>query len=945
MKTLAAPILSVLCLLVLPRVAQTQSQPAVILRNDYAEYAIGADGRNLCFADRRAGTDYCNPKTKTPFARVRKAGKEFGATAVAHSRGVLTAQFGEAGVTAAIQVTTKGHYFVFEVKELQGDGVEEFTFVDVSLTLKGQPDEPFAACALALNLQTHVRELPRANSRLRASCYPRFGFAGAKVALIGCPQKLLRTVMKGVVSAAPDLPRSRIGGPWALDAPDNYGSYLMTGGITEKDVDDWIRVAQSLGIRQIDFHGGQSFRFGDCEPNPKSYPRGRASFKAVIDKLHAAGILAGLHTYAFFIAKNCPWVTPVPDPRLAKDATFTLADALTPEAVAVPVEESTKDMSSITGFFVRNSATMQIDDELIAYSDVSREPPYGFTKCKRGACGTRVAAHSKGAKVQHLRECFGMFVPDGDSTLLADVAAKTAEMYNECGFDMIYLDALDGEDVIAGSANGWHYGSKFTFDICKRLKKPAIMEMSTFHHHLWFVRSRMGAWDHPSRSHKKFIDIHCAGNEECRRMFLPANLGWWSFKTWTGAQTEPTFADDIEYLCGKALANDSSIENGLTPASLDKTPALPRLAAIVKQYEDLRRANYFTDEVKRQLRVPGDEFTLTRNTMGEWQFRRVQYAGHKVGGLDGWSDRWTVANKFGRQPLQLRIEALLSAGPYDAPGNITIADFADTSGFTKRVPHAAISAKFEPSSQCVKAGKVSGCYSATSKMATRQGAWSNAGKTFAPLANLTGHEALGVWVHGDGKGEVLNLQLKSPPHLSHADGDHYIIVDFTGWRYFELIEPEGRRHADYVWPYGGIYSIYRESIRPSSVESLNLYFNNLPPKETASCCLSPIRALPAVKAKFRNPSVTAGGKTIVFPVEMESGSYLEFKSLTDCKLFGPAGELLCDVSPQGDVPVLEPDDNRIKFACEPPAGLNPRARISVISHGDVVRGVNPKAGR
>ena len=913
-------------------------QPVMAIKNDHAEFAIGADGGSLRFADRRADANYCDLKAKTPFARVKIGGREFGATAAAYERGVLTARFGGTGVTAAIKVTAKGHYFIFEVKELQGDGVEEFTFVDVPLTLNGQPDEPFAACALALNLQTNVRELPGPNKRLRASCYPRFGFAGAKAALLACPQKSLRAVMKEVVSAAPDLPHSRIGGPWALDSANNYGSYLFNSGdMSEDKVDEWIRLAQSLGITQIDFHGGRSFRFGDCEPNPKTYPRGRASFKAVIDKLHKAGILAGLHTYAFFMAKNCPWVTPVPDARLAKDATFTLAAPLEAGLNAVPVEESTAKMSAITGFAVRNSVTLQIDDELITYGDVSREPPYQFTKCKRGAWGTRVAAHAKGAKAHHLCECFGLFVPDGDSTLLTDVAAKTAEMFNECGFDMIYLDALDGEDVIAGAANGWHYGSKFTFEICKRLKRPAIMEMSTFHHHLWYARSRMGAWDHPTRSHKKFVDIHCEGNEPCRRMFLPAHLGWWAFKTWTGPQGEPTFADDIEYLCVKALANDSGLSiMGITPENAPKTPALPRLAAVVKRCEELRRAKYFPEAVKAILRAPGDEFTLVEQPAGRFRFQRVQYDKHKVLGLDGWSNEWSVTNRFDRQPVRFRIEALMSAGPYDAPGNVTLADFAGADGFALRVPSPALSVKLESSTQYVKSDKASGCYSVTRGPGRRPGAWAAAAKAFLPAANLTGHEALGVWVYGDGKGEVLNLQLKSPAHLSHADGDHYITVDFTGWRYFELVEPEGGRHADFMWPYGNIYSIYRESIHPASVGSLNLYLNNLPPKETAACYLSPVRALPTVKSKLRNPAVTLGGRTITFPVEIESGQYLEFRSPSDCQLYGPAGEMLGGVTPQGDVPLLEPGGNRVRFTCETSAGVSPRARVSVISLGKMV---------
>ncbi len=911
-----------------------QAESAIRLRNSHVEYVLGPEGKSRHFIDRHTGIDYCSTNPCSSFANLKKGGREYPVTAVTYGDGILSARFDDAGATADISVTSKRHYFILEVKSVKGEDIDEFTFADITLTTKGTAGEPFAACAMALNLKTKVRELPGPSGRLRAMCYPRFGFTGARVAIIGCPQEKLRRIMKDVVGNAPDIPLSKVGGPWALDSPANYGSYLMTSGISEKDVDNWISVARNLGMRQIDFHGGRSFRFGDCEPDPKVYTNGFASFKAVIDKLHDAGILVGLHTYAFFIAKNCPWVTPVPDPRLGKDATFTLSEAIAPEAGVVPVEESTKDMSTVTGFFVRNSVTLQVDDELITYSDVSREPPFVFKGCKRGACGTRVAPHAKGAKVHHLRECFGLFVPDGDSTMLAEVAAKTAEMYNKCGFDMIYLDALDGEDVIAGRENGWHYGSKFTFEICRRLNKPAIMEMSTFHHHLWYVRSRMGAWDHPSRSHKKFIDVHCAANESCRRMFLPANLGWWSFKTWTGAMAEPTFADDIEYWCVKALANDSSIEIGVTPDSFNKTPAIPRLAGIVKQYEDLRLSKYFDEDVKQQLRVPGDEFTLVRDEKGKWRFRRVEYIKHKVEGLDGWSDAWSVTNRFAGQPLKLRIESLLSAGSYDAPGNITLADFNDISGFTNCAAEAGIRSKLESCADIVRTGTVSGRFTAASERKTCERSWAKAGKVFTPALNLARHQALGVWVHGDGKGEVLNLQLKSPPGFIPGDGDHYIIVDFTGWRYFELVEPEGERYANYSWPYGSLYSIYRENIAYSHVHALNLFYNNIPAKGMVACELSPVRALPAVKAKFRNPSVAIAGKTVVFPVEMESGSYLEFYSMSDCRLYGPSGELICSVQPCGDVPRLETGANAVRFSCEPPAGLNPRARISVVNYGD-----------
>jgi len=338
--------------------------------------------------------------------------------------------------------------------------------------------------------------------------------------------------------------------------------------------------------------------------------------------------------------------------------------------------------------------------------------------------------------------------------------------------------------------------------------------------------------------------------------------------------------------------------------------------------------------VKQQLRVPGDEFTLVRDAKGKWQFRRVEYIKHKVEGLNDWSNCWSVSNKFNSQPLQIRIEGLLSAGAYDAPGNITLADFSDTNSFTNCAAEAGIRSKLEQCTDIVKAGQTSGRFSATSDRKTSLRAWSKAGKVFTPALNLTGHQAMGVWVHGDGKGEVLNLQLKSPPGAIPGDGDHYIIVDFTGWRYFELVEPEGERYANYSWPYGGLYSIYRENVTYSRIHALNLFYNNIPAKETVTCELSPVRALPTVKAKFRNPAVTIAGRTIRFPVEIESGSYLEFHSMTDCKLYGPGGDLICNVQPEGSVPVLESGINVVKFSCEPPAGLNPRARISVIGFGE-----------
>lgn len=931
----------------------------ISIETSHLRLGIGSDARVGQFVDKSTGADYASEE---PIAAVKKAGQVYPASAASFSNGRLELQFGEAKVSAVVGVTAPAEYLTFEVTSLSGEQVEEFAFVDIPLKLKGTRNEPFAACALALNLKTNVVELPRASSRLRALCYPRFGFVGARAAIIGCPTPRLRGVMQGAVSAAPDLPKSSLGGPWALDAPVNRGSYLFNfGWLTESSVDEWIELARSLGITQIDFHGGSSFRFGDCAPHPEWYPQGRASLKAVIDKLHAAGILAGLHTYAFFIDKGSPWVTPVPDPGLGKDATFTLKEAISDDGTSVVVRESTKGMSTTTGFFVRNSVTLQIDDELIVYTGISKDPPYAFTGCQRGAYGTRASAHAAGAKVRHLKECFGLFTPDPDSELFTKVAQATADFYNECGFDMIYLDALDGEDILGGGENGWHYGSAFVFELAKRLDRPAIMEMSTFHHHLWYVRSRMGAWDHPGRSHKKFIDIHCEANEACYDMFLPAHLGWWRILGDGDPRLEATFSDGIEYLCAKCAAHDCGLSpQGFTPEEMAKSYNLRRLGAIIKRWEDLRRAGFFSGPMREKLKVPGDEYTLVEES-GKPRLRPVRYAKHKVEGLGSPSSRWTVTNDFAPQPARLRIEALMSAGPYDAPDNVTLADFGDTKGFSVKNSAPGITMEMQTSTDIARHGTMSGLITAsraTADDSVKRGesegppfyehgfraapsddaSWAMMGTRFAPTLDLTAHRAFGVWVHGDGKGEVVNFQTASPHHVSGGLGDHYVVVDFAGWRYFELIEPEGDRIDDYNWPYSGnLYAIYRELVNPAQVESLNIWCNNLPEDGPATVYLSPVKALPLVETKLVNPSISIGGRKITFPVELASGCYLEYDSITDCRLYNARGDLLAEVTPRGDAPMLAAGENEVRFDCDPPAnGANARARVTMASQGEAL---------
>ena len=278
---------------------------AVVLENDDVRLVIAGNGRTQHFIDRRTGQDCCK---STAFASLYKGGKRYDATAVAYSNGRLTVTFGKLPAAAVYKVAVKKRYFVFEVVSVSDPNIESFRFLHLALEYTAPPKGTFAACALALNLRTRVSGLLRPSKLLLAQCYPRFGMVGAKAAVVACAQSERRQVLKDVVSHAPDLPQSSVGGPWAWDASISRGSYLFAGGnVSEKTVDQYIRLAQRLGIDQLNLYAA---RYGDWQVYPRTYPRGRASLKAVIDKIHAAGMKAGLHTYSCFINKASRYVTP-----------------------------------------------------------------------------------------------------------------------------------------------------------------------------------------------------------------------------------------------------------------------------------------------------------------------------------------------------------------------------------------------------------------------------------------------------------------------------------------------------------------------------------------------------------------------------------------------------------------------------------------------------------
>ncbi|MCC7377397.1 MAG: hypothetical protein IT581_22240 [Verrucomicrobiales bacterium] len=919
--------------------AATSQAAPVVFQTAGFEYRVSESGTNLGFIDRATGNQLLRVGESRPCAWIQVGAQKHPVTAAGFADGRWTLRFAGAGIEVVIRTDLQPDWVVFTVEAIRGGDPQSLTFLDIPLTLQGTPAESFGACVLSMNLFTRVEALPVLQRDLGASCEAKFGMVGAKAVLVAGPTGRLLSLIQKILERESALPVCRVAGPWARETPFAHGSYLFNfGALDASNVEGWVETVQSLGFNQTDHHGGGPgfFRFGDFELNREKWPEGWASFRRVVDRLHQAGIGSIFHTYAFFIDKKSKYVAPVPDGRLDAFRAFTLAEPLSESATEIVVNEPTSEMRTTTGFFEANSVVLHLGNELVTFGGASKVAPWTFTNVTRGALGTRAQSHERGARARHLKEMFGLFVPDVGSTLFEEIAANHAQVVNDVGFDGLYLDAIDGSGILRGNEEFWYWSQKFVIEIQKRLKRPVGMEMSAMSHHFWQYRTRWQAWDYPRRGHKRFIDQHAAGVDG--GLMLPLHLGWWNLQAFEPPQFEPTYPDVMEHLGARMIGWDAgvSLTAGVSRGALRETPLFRRSVEILKTCEELRASKTFDEATRAQLRDPRHEFALFRDPAGRPRFRRVQTLAQTVSMNEPWTKRWSIAptNVSPNTPLRLRIESLMGVDAADSQAVVLANLGGDESKAWSRSAAVGIEADWRArlvngSSECLlvatNAGKV-----------PRKGAWARASRVFDPVVNVKDRQGLLLEIEGDGSGAVVALRQESPAHIAYGGfADRYVVLDFVGRRTVALVETESTRWSDYDWGDGkGLYHAYRESAHFDAISQVSVFVQNLPPGRETRIGIGPMRAIALRPAVLVDPRITVAGRELVFQCRLPSGSWVEANGPDDCQAYGPKGEPLGKVGVRGEWPKVNPGTYECGFDGDAESGSSARARVVIFADGE-----------
>ncbi len=740
----------------------------------------------------------------------------------------------------------------------------------------------YAVCGFGMSMNINARSYPtHKRSRIWAEAYALSGFDGASFALVCAPRGEIRSSLQKLSLLAEKIPLNLKGGAFALDCADNYLNYYI---ITDKPKPAEI-VAQGLkyksyGIDQLDFHQGSVYIQGSMRFDETDYPDGAADFRRLVsDPLAEAGVTTGLHTYACYIARDCREMTC--DPKVRQQLICLGEYSLQKDAgESDPFLPSGDDLSGIspdTGFFEKTSRFILIDDEIIEFDCTDG----GFAGCRRGACGTVPASHAAGSVIKHLANMFFMFCPVPGSELFFDLARNTASAYNEGGFGMIYLDALDGLASFDEQGLAWYHAAAFVSEILKNCVRPPLIEYSTMYPSLWSARSRMGAWDVGIAGHKRYLALHAASNEQsCDSVFLPSQLGWYTFHpaalmgdAFPNAQVKTLYEDDMDFLGRLGIAYNSGYSfMGVGDALTGRFPVIRKNIDTFLKYDSLKKRNIVPPELREKLKKA--EFRL--DTADGIRFTEKHYA--KAKSCGGQSLR--IHNPFGAQKPFIRLEALFTADRGEE--SAALVHFDETTA-----------PELQPDTY-----------------------------EFDPHLNLNDRRALRLTVTSENRSGVLCIQLHSPSYRASGGADFYIPLDFTGSREFILLETDNGDYApeDFGRMNEHHYELHFNRVYYDEISRLKIFKKG----DCSGVRLSDIRTYPHKALTLKDLSLSANGSRIFFDCELQSSEYIEYAPGSAAALvFDSAGHSrTAAVRTEGDF-ILKSGENTVLPSCG-----DPEARLS-----------------
>lgn len=731
-----------------------------------------------------------------------------------------------------------------------------------------------------------------------------FGFVGKRCGLSAGPRKDILEMLKGMADAS-GLRVNRAAGPWSRTSELNRRSALFATWMDFESLDDWIRLLDKAGCQTLHFHAWWKTR-GHYEPDV-CFPGGLPQMREAVRRVRAAGRHATTHSLAAAVQFGDPFISPEWFDDLVVFRSYTLARPYRAGDDTLYVNERPWERHAkvLTGNTLGN--VLRLGDDLLQYDDFSRTPPYRFSGVRMSlqpygeeetydntqavsrdveSFGARTAetartlsraSYPAGTRVDYLNQRCAEFFPRPGSRLAERVMGVVSNFFHYCGFEGIYLDGTEpwgsreSIDRMRYETSSRLCGADGGIFCASSCRQPFD----------WWMRSIVGAWDHPIHGPRAFHDRHIRMyRDECAADYSAVDLGWWNTH---GASVDGRgyYPEEMEYFGCKSAANDMTVS--IMGARVTDGPLgfqMDDQLTLAGWWSNARFARAFRAGLPARLAVPGEDWRLRQDATGRWTVRPVSASYHKVAGAD--FAQWKVTSPSAR-PAELRVAALYGADhSADAPRlRLLDASHAKELSLTSAPGvRAAFGVAEDPAH-----GRVLRL-SADNATAPRNAAWVGLGRQLPEKAYVKVNGVSSLWVKGDGSGAVLNVQVQRAPEFARALSENFVRLDFTGWRRIDLLirERDPDTSDRYRWPYetsdrlNTPGAIFRCTIGGKTANAFTFWLNDIPPGGRAEVCLGAWDSVPQTAPILpAGATVRVNGRPCVVPFALASGEWAELK--------------------------------------------------------------------
>jgi hypothetical protein len=453
------------------------------------------------------------------------------------------------------------------------------------------------------------------HSRYLAPAFEDGGVVGSAIALFGSLEGDALSTL-GAIEVAEGLPHPMIDGQWGKEARSASAAYVILP-FSESTLDRALDVTLEAGLRYL-YHPEPFATWGHFPLNDH-FPNGVAGLRRAVTEAEGRGVMLGVHTLSNFITTSDAYVTPEPDPRLAKVGSTTLAADVDSGATEFSIESP--------DFFNQHDndelRAALVGLEVVRYREVSETPPWRLLGVERGAFGTTAASHGEGDSIGKLADhAYRVFLTN--PALSVEVAANLANLFNEAGLRQISFDGLEGNRSTGMGNYGEILFTTTWYDaLSEDVRSHFIADASRTSHYFWHIYTRMN-WGEPwyAGFRESQTEYRMKNQAYFRRNYMPGMLGWFRM-------TPETSVEDMEWMLARSAAYDAGYGFVTSFDALDGNGRTPEILALMSRWEEARMADAFSPDQKARMENLENEFNLGGGGDEGWTLTQIHTRTHR----------------------------------------------------------------------------------------------------------------------------------------------------------------------------------------------------------------------------------------------------------------------------------------------------------------------------